>query len=136
MRNSTNAYLKVKVKKVSRLDLGGGVQASLGRDEEGGGGAVPEGVCLSGHLCLCYCISQLLQVAVSLQQQCRLRPIHTSAQAALWHEAESGVCLSRCQCLSHYVHQLLQEDVTMQCNKCTGVRHQLEMTFEAYDVCV
>lgn len=68
MRNNTDAYLKVKVKKISRLDLGGGVQASLGRDEEGGGRAVPEGVRLSGHLCLCHRISQLLQVAVSLQQ--------------------------------------------------------------------
>lgn len=61
------AHLKVKVKEVARLNLGGCIQASLGRDEEGGGGAVPEGVCLSGHLCLCHCVCQLLQVAVSLQ---------------------------------------------------------------------
>lgn len=72
MRSHTDPHLKVKVKKVSRLNLGGGIQASLGRDEEGGGRAVPEGVCLSGHLCLCHCISQLLQVAVSLHQQRRL----------------------------------------------------------------
>ena len=95
MRSHTDPHLKVKVKKVSRLNLGGGIQASLGRDEEGGGRAVPEGVCLSGHLCLRDRISQLLQVAVSLQEQCRSGSKHTPEQAALLHEADSGVCLSR-----------------------------------------
>ena len=48
--NQQEADLKVKVKQVPSLNLSGGIKAGLLGDEQGGGGAVSEGVCLSGHL--------------------------------------------------------------------------------------